>query len=71
GALIGAIMVAGCLTKGQATPKYSRQIVDRFQELSGATICKELKGIESKQKLCDCPDCVYNAITALGEVLSM
>ncbi len=70
GALIGAVMVAGMLTDGVGTPRYSREILKKFQEKCGATICKDLKGIETGQVLCECPDCVKNAVIALGEVLS-
>ena len=66
GALIGAIMVAGILTDGKGTPKYSRLIVDKFKELSGATICRDLKGVSTGNMLTSCPDCVRNAILALG-----
>ena len=71
GALIGAIIVAGFLTEGKATPRYSKQIVEKFQELSGATICKDLKGITTGKMLCSCPDCVSNAILAVGRVFEI
>ena len=29
-----------------------------FQKKCGATICKELKGIETGTPLCPCPECV-------------
>ena len=38
-------------------------------EGSGATICKELKGAETGKVLCECPECVRNAVLALGETL--
>lgn len=66
GALVGAIMVAGILSEGQGTLKYSRIIVDKFKELCGATICKDLKGIDGTHYLCSCPDCIKNAILAVG-----
>ena len=69
GALIGATMVAGVLTDGQGTPRYSRELVANFQSKCGATICKDLKGIETGKELCPCPQCVKNAVLALGEVL--
>ena len=40
-----------------------------FQEKCGATICKDLKGVETGAPLCPCPECVRNAVLALGEVL--
>ncbi|MCR4781599.1 MAG: C-GCAxxG-C-C family protein [Lachnospiraceae bacterium] len=67
GAIIGAIMVAGLLTDGRGTVRYSRMIHERFNELSKSTICKTLKGIGEDAPLCECPNCVKNAILALGE----
>ena len=69
GALTGAVMVAGSLTEGKATPRYSKEILEKFNEKCGATICKDLKGIETGQVLCECPECVRNAVLALGEVI--
>ena len=54
---------------GQGTMLYAKELVNRFQAKSGATICKDLKGLESGKPLCECPDCVRNAVMALGEIL--
>lgn len=67
GALIGAIVVAGDLTEGKGTPRYSREILSDFQQRCGGTICKDLKGMETGVPLCPCPECVRNAVLALGE----
>ena len=69
GALIGAVMVAGIATDGRGTPRVSRQLLQVFQDKCGATICKDLKGIETGTPLCSCPECVRNAVLALGKVL--
>lgn len=69
GALIGAVMIAGILKEGKGTAKYSREIVKKFKEKSGATICKDLKGLETGKVLCECLQCVKNAISSLFEVL--
>ena len=71
GALIGATMVAGCITDGMGTPRYSREIMSKFNDKCGATICKDLKGIETGRVLCECPNCVRNAVLALGETLDV
>lgn len=71
GALIGAVMVAGVLTDGNGTPRISKDLVRVFQEKCGATICKDLKGMETGTVLCGCTDCVRNAVLALGEVLQL
>ena len=65
----GAVMTAGVLTEGKGTPRFSREILQKFSEKSGATICKELKGAETGKVLCECPECVRNAVLALGETL--
>ena len=52
GALIGAVMAAGSVTDGKGTPRTARSILTSFQEKSGATICKDLKGVETGKVLC-------------------
>ena len=52
GALIGAVMVAGILTDGKGTPRISKELVQSFENRCGATICKDLKGIETGKALC-------------------
>lgn len=69
GALIGAVMVAGILTDGKGTPRISKELVQNFEHKCGATICKELKGIETGKVLRPCPECVRNAVLLLGEAL--
>ena len=32
GALVGAVMVAGILTDGKGTPRYSREIMEKFKD---------------------------------------
>ena len=70
GALVGAIMVAGLRTNGAGTMALSRKILPRFKELCGATICRDLKGIETGKILCTCDNCVRNAILAAEEAMS-
>lgn len=69
GPLIGAAMVAGSLTDGKGTPRAAKAMVQNFENKCGATICKDLKGVETGTPLCPCPECVRNAVLALGEVL--
>ena len=61
----------GCMesTDGKGTPRISKELLQNFQEKCGATICKDLKGVETGAPLCPCPECVRNAVLALGEVL--
>lgn len=69
GALVGAVMVAGMLTDGQGTGRYAREILLGFRERCGATICKDLKGVETGVVLCPCTECVRNAVLAAGAAL--
>ncbi len=67
GALVGAIMVSSLVAAPGAAMPNSRAIMSRFKELSGATVCRDLKGIGTGKVLCSCEDCVRNAIRAVGE----
>ena len=67
GALVGAIMVSSLVSEPGAAMPNSRAIMSRFKELSGATVCRDLKGIGTGKVLCSCEDCVRNAIRAVGE----
>ena len=70
GALIGASIIAGLRTQGKSTVKVSKRILLRFKELCGATICKDLKGVETGVVLCECNDCVKNAVLSAEEIFS-
>ena len=71
GALVGAIMVSSLLSAGGEVRNNSRAILSRFKELcGGATICRDLKGIETGKMLCSCEDCVRNAVRAAVEALN-
>ena len=70
GALVGAIMASSLLSANGEAMKNSRAIMPRFKELcGGATICRDLKGIETGKVLCSCEDCVRNAVLSAGEAL--
>ena len=70
GALVGAIMVSSLLSAEGEARGNSRTIMSRFKELcGGATICRDLKGIETGKMLCSCEDCVRNAVRAAVEAL--
>ena len=71
GALVGAIMVSSLVAAPGAAMPNSRAIMSRFKELSGATVCRDLKGIGTGKVLCSCEDCVRNAIRAVGECSSL
>ena len=69
GALVGAVIVAGLRSQGIGTAALSRRIVPRFRELCGATVCRDIKGVETGKVLCSCEDCVRNAVLAADEVI--
>ena len=69
GALVGAIMVSSLLSEKGTAMAASRAIMPRFKELCGATICRDLKGIDTGKVLCSCENCVRNAVRAAGETL--
>ena len=71
GALVGAVMAAGLLTDGQGTGRMARVTLAGFQDRCGATICKDLKGIETGTVLCPCTVCVRNGVLAAGEALGL
>ena len=70
GALVGAVMVSSLVSPDGAAMKNSRAIMPRFKELcGGATICRDLKGIETGKVLCSCENCVRNAVLAAEEAI--
>ena len=72
GALVGAVMVSSLLSEKGGAMNASRAIVPRFKELcGGATICRDLKGIDTGKVLCSCEDCVRNAVQAAAETLAV
>ena len=70
GALVGAIMVSSLLSEKGEAMAASRAIMPRFKELCGATICRDLKGVDTGKILCSCENCVRNAVRAAGEALA-
>lgn len=70
GALVGAGLVIGmCAKERPAAMKAMKRIVDKFQQRNGCTICRDLKGIDTKVVVRECNDCVADAAEFLGEEL--
>lgn len=76
----GAIMAAGLINSdGQLdspatkadTYRLSRELVKRFRQKCGSTVCRELKGADTGEVLCSCQDCICNAVEAAQEVLGL
>ncbi len=66
-ATCGALIAAGVLLglkkyDGKPVLHDAAAINRRFNELCGATICKDLKGRDTGVVLCECDDCVRNAV---------
>ena len=68
GALIAAVMVAGKISAGKGSARLAKTILADFKEKSGALVCGDLKGVKSGKVLCECPQCVYNAVMSLGKI---
>lgn len=66
GALVGAEMVLSML--GGAAPQ-AKKLHQDFTNLCGASLCKDLKGVETGKVVCSCEDCVKNAVRALEVML--
>lgn len=71
GSLIGATIISSLAKDGKGAVVTARELLMRFRELSGATLCKDLKGMATGKVLCECDDCVRNAIMALTEILDI
>ena len=69
GALVGAVLMAGAVSKGNGSMRLARQISENFAQKCGATICKTIKGVETGRPLCSCDECVRNAVLAFGETV--
>lgn len=71
GAIVGAGIALSLITKDKAKAmKGMREIMTRFEERNKATQCKLLKGIETKQVLRECPDCVADAAEFLEDIIN-
>lgn len=70
GALVGAGMIAGLKSEGQPATRITKQVLAKFKEKCGATICGDLKGLKTGKVLCSCDNCVRNAVLSLDEVLA-
>lgn len=72
GALVGAGIVLGMATKDKAqSMKAMRQVMTQFQQRNGATQCRLLKGVGTKEPLRKCPDCVADAAEFLETQLDV
>lgn len=71
GAIVGAGIALSLITKDKAKAmKGMREIMTRFEERNKATQCKLLKGVETKQVLRECPECVADAAEFLEDIIN-
>ena len=80
GAISGAIMIAGFKNSTAnlngpkskaATYQISKELVNRFQEKNGATICKELKGLGTGKVLRSCEGCIEDATELVEAIVKL
>jgi len=80
GAISGAVMAAGFKNSTanfdgpkskMVTYKLSKEIVNAFEAKNGATICGDLKGIETGTVLRSCPGCIEDAVDLVEKVLGL
>ena len=80
GAIAGAVMLAGFQSSDgqldapaskQATYKLSKEILDKFEAKNKATICRDLKGVDTGCVLRSCPGCIEDAVEIVQEVLGL
>ena len=71
GALVGAVIMAGLSREGKGTVRLAKQMSVQFAKKTGATLCKDLKGRDTKVVLCPCEDCVRNAVLIYGETVGL
>ncbi len=78
GALSGAIMLAGLVNSDGNTAQpaskggtygIDRKLYQAFIEKTGASICRELKGVDTGKVICSCPSCIDAGVEAAEEVL--
>ncbi len=70
GSLVGAQILLGINEyRGRPILRDAAVVHNRFKELSGASVCKELKGRETGIVLCECDDCVRNAMRVAEEAI--
>lgn len=70
GALCAAEMLLGLIRyEGKPILKDAAAIHSEFTSRCGASICRDLKGIDTGTMICSCDDCVRNAAAIISETL--
>lgn len=80
GAISGAVMLAGFKNSDgnlenpgtkASTYQLSKAILEKFAEKNQATLCRDLKGVETGTVLRSCPGCIEDAVEIVQEVLGL
>ena len=62
GALIGAGVVLGLVERDRVRSRAAiKRVMEQFEQRNGASICRQLKGIDTGTPLRACNDCVADA----------
>ena len=70
GGLCAAQMLLGLARyRGAPMLKEAKALHEAFTKACGASVCRELKGVGSGDTLCECDDCVRNAVRVLEQTL--
>lgn len=80
GAISGAVTLIGLknsdgnleapATKAE-TYKLSKELLQKFHEKNGSTVCRELKGIGTNTVLRSCQGCIEDAVELVQEILNI
>ena len=71
GALLGAGMILGLLERDRNRARMAAKgLMEKFQEGNGATVCRDLKGIDTGVVLRACNDCVADAAEFLQQYIN-
>ena len=80
GALSGAVLLAGLKnsdgnTENPSTKAKTYKVVEEirksFENKTGGTVCKDLKGIGTGKVLCSCSDCIRAGVEVVEEILKL
>lgn len=77
GAVSGGVIALGMANSGgvdaptrkASTYRMVRELVERFREQNGSTVCRELKGVGTGRPLRSCDDCIVDALLMADEIL--
>lgn len=70
GALVGAGVILGLVKKDRVVARAAmKRVMDGFKAKNRSTVCRELKGVDTRCVLRDCNGCVADAADLLAQEL--